>query len=78
MRLVGRPAGIMIDGVVYLRSRYGMESWVIDDPDIRWPDECPDCGIKRGELHHARCGIEMCPKCGRQLDTCSCLSDRLV
>ena len=37
-------------------------------------ERCHDCGIlnKKGNIHHWRCDVEQCPKCGRQLFSCGC------
>lgn len=32
---------------------------------------CGDCGIQAGGLHHLGCGLEPCPRCGRQLLSCA-------
>ena len=32
--------------------------------------KCPDCGVKKGQLHHSGCLKEQCPQCGRQLLFC--------
>ena len=33
---------------------------------------CMDCGAKPGRLHHWNCMFEVCPKCGKPLESCSC------
>lgn len=33
---------------------------------------CHDCGVEPGEFHLPGCDTEQCPKCGRQIITCSC------
>ena len=74
LSLGSRPAGVFIDGVAYLRYRYGTEPWVVDDAEAGWPEACPDCGARWGEYHFLACGIEVCPRCGKQLGSCGCLS----
>ena len=53
----------MIDGQMYEAVKFG-------DPREQLPDDievCHDCGVVRGEYHHAGCDMERCPKCGSQL-----------
>lgn len=35
-------------------------------------EECHDCEVLEGELHHYGCDMERCPFCGNQLLTCNC------
>jgi len=67
-----RSAGVLIEQVLYIRKRYGEEAWVTDDHEVEWPEQCPDCGARRGEFHYPNCGIEACPRCGLPLDGCNC------
>lgn len=60
---------ILIDGRFYLRdtSCYDINTY------------CHDCGIlnKEGNIHHFGCDVERCPKCRKQLISCSCEKQRL-
>ncbi len=38
---------------------------------------CPDCGVPEGFLHKRGCDMERCPFCGNQLNTCSCIYEKL-
>jgi len=55
---------IMIDNVIYLRNTTYFDSG----------KNCHDCGIenKKGNIHHYGCDMERCPKCKKQLISCSC------
>lgn len=33
---------------------------------------CPICNVKNGMPHHPGCSIEVCPRCGDSLVSCSC------
>src|SRR5437879_2002287 len=35
-------------------------------------EDCGDCGVRRGGLHHPGCDIESCPCCGEQRIECNC------
>lgn len=36
------------------------------------PARCRDCGVAVGDLHVMGCGIEDCPRCGGQYESCDC------
>lgn len=54
------------------------DGWI---PRIRFGDErprwsgqqCGDCGVPRGALHHPGCDIESCPRCRQQALSCDCI-----
>lgn len=52
------------------RIEFGLET---HDPPwyfARDAEDCPDCGVDRGELHVPGCDVEQCPECGAQLIGC--------
>src|SRR5262249_13409803 len=50
-----------------LRIRFG--EW----RPLRAADEqCPECGTRRGGIHHVGCVLEQCPRCEGRLAACSC------
>lgn len=38
-------------------------------------DQCDDCGVVRGGLHHPGCDLQVCPACGHQMLSCGCRFD---
>ncbi len=35
-------------------------------------ENCHDCSVSRGAIHHFGCDVEECPMCGGQLLGCDC------
>lgn len=57
-----------IQGQTYPRVKYG------DEP-TDWgasTQPCSSCGVPAGEIHHAGCFVERCPKCQGQAVSCRC------
>ena len=57
-----------------------------DYEPIRWGDErgyrvlyvtdqCGDCGVPKGGVHHHGCDLEQCPACLSQALSCGCIDD---
>jgi len=55
----------------YPRIAYGSE---VRDWSAHMPT-CPDCAVKRGQLHVPGCDVEQCPACGEQAISCACLEE---
>jgi hypothetical protein len=45
------------------------------DP-IPTDEECGDCGVSAGGLHHLGCEHEICPCCNEQRSYCNCANPR--
>ena len=39
-------------------------------------EDCGDCGVSAGGLHHPGCDIEICPCCGEQRIYCACTNPK--
>lgn len=57
------------DGNQYQRIPYGKELGFNAEYASKY---CCDCAAAIGEFHYKLCDIEVCPKCGGQLLSCSC------
>ena len=55
---------IMIQKETYFRIPYGEDGF--------HGDQCHDCNVFPGQIHHLGCDVERCPKCGGQLISCDC------
>ena len=55
-----------IEGVRYDAVRVGDAEDFVD----ACAEACPECGAKRGTLHHSFCMAEACPYCGGHLANC--------
>lgn len=56
---------MLVDGVEYPRNT--------TYHDIN--ENCHDCGITNGKVHHFGCDMERCPKCEEQAICCDCKKD---
>jgi len=65
---------IILDGQIYKRIPFGspLEGLSIDSNLI---SPCHDCSVITSQIHLLGCDMERCPRCGRQLISCSCQSD---
>jgi hypothetical protein len=69
------PAALLIEGELYMRTRWGSEQ----DDELKahglFDGPCTDCGCALGELHTMGCDMERCPRCNRQLFSCCKVDD---
>lgn len=45
-------------------------------PPVPAAEDCGDCGVSKGGIHHPGCDIELCPCCGDQRIHCNCSNPR--
>ncbi len=66
-------------GCLHSQIKFEGGKW-LDRSQEHWNDEgrCGDCAAKVGEFHHYGCDVERCPKCGEQLITCGCITDKTM
>jgi hypothetical protein len=60
------------------RIRCGQENGYRDVVIAEKMERCSDCNVKVGEFHHPGCDWEECPRCNRQLISCTCHEDAKV
>ena len=53
---------------LYIRRNCKEMKWI--GKSVNW--NCHDCGVNEGKIHKWNCDMEVCPKCLRQLLSCSC------
>jgi hypothetical protein len=63
---------LKIDGKEFKRIKFGDEQ---SQYDVYKQSHCGDCGVKEGYYHVLGCDLEICPKCGGQMISCSCNLD---
>jgi hypothetical protein len=64
-----------INDRIYPRIPWGSDNFGENDPMV-YEHACPDCGVRKGQLHVRGCDIEECPVCGKQAIACDCAYDR--
>ena len=68
IRAAQRMPTYRINDRTYRRVPYGSETPPWSPPS----GPCHDCGVLKGQLHVSSCDVEQCPRCRRQVLTCSC------
>ena len=66
---------VIIKRKSYPRLRYGKETRYgtrLPDYWTAYGENCPDCSVVLGGLHHVGCDWEQCPRCGGQFIGCDC------
>jgi hypothetical protein len=66
---------VAVEGKIYRRIVEDEKNCVEVDGTNYWnnlPRHCHDCGIVFGNVHHANCDVERCPKCDGQFIGCPC------
>lgn len=60
-----------LNGTEFLRIPWGKENQALLQ-DVVSLERCGDCLCKLGQLHGPACDMEECPRCGKQLLSCTC------
>lgn len=66
---------IVLGGQLYERIPYGQEPDFQEEPDTTgyYSSYCHDCDAIPGLFHSIGCDVEVCPKCRKQLLSCTCV-----
>lgn len=74
-------ASVSMKRRLYPRLRYGDETSHGSGQPGYWRDygeNCPDCWVAVGGLHHIGCDWEQCPRCDGQFIGCDCGGKRFL